>query len=63
MRILRTASYCLAAIVTFTMSATCSVAATMKSPILLKVDLRDAPRKLLHTTEIIPTEPGPMTLA
>ncbi|QRN56005.1 M61 family metallopeptidase [Dyella caseinilytica] len=45
------------------MSATCSVASSAEPPVLLKVDLRDAPRKLLHTTEIIPAKPGPMTLA
>lgn len=45
------------------MSTTCSVASPAKPPILLKVDLRDAPRKLIHTTEIIPAEPGPMILA
>ena len=60
---LRITPYCLTAILAFTLSATCSAAASAKPPILLKVDLRDAPRKLLHTTEIIPAEPGPMTLA
>jgi predicted metalloprotease with PDZ domain len=60
---LRITSYCLTAILAFTMSATCSAASSAEPPILLKVDLRDAPRKLLHTTEIIPAEPGPMTLA
>jgi predicted metalloprotease with PDZ domain len=63
LRVLRITSCYLAAILAFTMSATCSAAASAKPPILLKVDLRDAPRKLLHTTEIIPAEPGPMTLA
>ena len=33
------------------------------APISLSVDLRDAPRKLLHATEIIPVRPGAMTLA
>jgi predicted metalloprotease with PDZ domain len=34
-----------------------------QSSISLSVDLRDAPRKLLHTTEILPVRPGPLTLA
>jgi predicted metalloprotease with PDZ domain len=34
-----------------------------QSSISLSVDLRDAPRKLLHTTEILPVHPGPLTLA
>ena len=34
-----------------------------QSSINLSVDLRDAPRKLLHTTEILPVQPGPLTLA
>jgi len=34
-----------------------------QSSIDLSVDLRDAPRKLLHTTEILFVEPGPLTLA
>ena len=34
-----------------------------QGPITLSVDLRDAPRKLLHATEIIPVRPGAMTLA
>jgi predicted metalloprotease with PDZ domain len=32
-------------------------------PLSLSVDLRDAPRKLLHATEIIPVQNGPLTLA
>ncbi|HUA82203.1 MAG TPA: hypothetical protein VL997_17630, partial [Dyella sp.] len=63
LRVLRIISYCLTAILAFALSTTCSVASPATPPILLKVDLRDAPRKLLHTTEIIPAEPGPMTLA
>ncbi len=31
-------------------------------PITLAVDLTDAPRRLLHATETIPVQPGPMTL-
>ncbi len=34
-----------------------------QGPITLSVDLRDAPRKLLHADEIIPVRPGAMTLA
>ncbi len=34
-----------------------------QSPLSLSVDLRDAPRKLLHTTEILPVRKGPLTLA
>lgn len=33
------------------------------STITLHVDLRDAPRKLLHAIETIPVQPGPLTLA
>ena len=63
LRVLRITSYGLIAILVLTMSAACSAASSAKPPILLKVDLRDAPRKLLHTTEIIAVAPGPMTLA
>ncbi|HKT96025.1 MAG TPA: hypothetical protein VJS30_05770, partial [Paraburkholderia sp.] len=59
----RTIAYYFIAGLAFAMSTTCSVASSVKPPILLKIDLRDAPRKLLHATEIIPVEPGPMTLA
>ncbi len=31
-------------------------------PITLRVDLTDAPRRILHATETIPVQPGPMTL-
>jgi predicted metalloprotease with PDZ domain len=56
--------YChLIAILASALSATCSAAPEARLPILLQVDLRDAPRKLLHTTEIIPVKPGPITLA
>ncbi len=34
-----------------------------QSPLSLSVDLRDAPRKLLHATEILPVQNGPLTLA
>ncbi|MGA8730724.1 MAG: hypothetical protein WB608_18360, partial [Terracidiphilus sp.] len=39
------------------------VSAYGQAPITPSVDLRDAPRKLLHATEIIPVRPGAMTLA
>jgi predicted metalloprotease with PDZ domain len=61
--VLRITACCLAAILASTLSAPGHAAASAKPPILLKVDLRDAPRKLLHVTEIIPAESGPMTLA
>ncbi|NGZ85342.1 M61 family metallopeptidase [Duganella aceris] len=37
--------------------------AAVLAPITLSVDLRDAPRKLYHATEIIPVQAGPLTLA
>ena len=46
----------------FTMSVGC-VSAYGQGPITLSVDLRDAPQKILHATEIIPVHSGPMTLA
>lgn len=36
--------------------------AAQSKPIQLSVDLTDAPRKILHATEIIPVQPGPQTL-
>jgi predicted metalloprotease with PDZ domain len=36
--------------------------ALSQAPITLAVDLTDAPRKLLHATETIPVQPGPLTL-
>ena len=39
------------------------VSAYGQAPITLSVDLRDAPRKLLDATEIIPVHPDAMTLA
>ena len=38
-------------------------AAGAQTPITLSVDLREAPKKILHATEIIPVTPGPMVLA
>ncbi len=37
-------------------------AGTQAAPITLAVDLTDAPRRILHATEAIPVQPGPMTL-
>jgi predicted metalloprotease with PDZ domain len=36
--------------------------ATAQTPITLSVDLRDAPKKILHAVEILPVAPGPNTL-
>src|SRR6201992_2654700 len=33
-----------------------------QTPITLAADLTDAPRKILHSTETLPVQPGPMTL-
>ena len=47
------------------MAALCAAtlsASAQSSPITLSVDLTDAPRKILHATEIIPVQPGPLTL-
>jgi len=44
------------------MTLFCSVAAAQAPPIKLSVDLTDAPRKILHATEILPVQPGPVTL-
>ena len=51
-RILPLAALCAASLPAFAQSA----------PITLAVDLTDAPRKILHATEIMPVQPGPMTL-
>jgi predicted metalloprotease with PDZ domain len=37
-------------------------ASAQTAPITLSVDLTDAPRKILHATETIPVQPGPLTL-
>src|ERR1700757_1371309 len=39
-----------------------SVAAAQTAPITLSVDLTDAPRKILHATEVMPVSPGPLTV-
>ena len=36
--------------------------ASAQAPLTLAVDLTDAPRKILHSQETIPVQPGPMTL-
>ena len=46
----------------FTVSVGC-VSVYGQAPVTLTVDLRDAPRKLLHATEIIPVHSGAMALA
>ena len=37
-------------------------AGAQTAPITLSVDLTDAPRKILHATEIMPVTPGPLTV-
>ncbi len=39
-----------------------SQAYAQSQPITLAVDLTDAPRRILHATEVLPVQPGPMTL-
>ena len=39
-----------------------SIATAAQTPITLHVDLTDAPRKILHATETVPVQPGPVTL-
>jgi predicted metalloprotease with PDZ domain len=43
----------------FSLAAT---AAAQTAPITLSADLTDAPRKIIHATETLPAQPGPMTL-
>jgi predicted metalloprotease with PDZ domain len=38
------------------------IGAAAQTPITLSVDLRDASRKIIHATETMPVQPGPMTL-
>jgi predicted metalloprotease with PDZ domain len=40
----------------------CASVASAQAPITLAVDLTDAPRRILHSTETIPVTPGAMTL-
>ncbi|ADW70280.1 M61 family metallopeptidase [Granulicella tundricola] len=51
----------IAAVSAFVMGA--GLAWGQGAPITLSVDLRDAPKKILHATETIPVQPGAMTLA
>jgi predicted metalloprotease with PDZ domain len=47
------------------MAALCAATLSARAqtgPITLSVDLTDAPRKVLHATETIPVQPGPLTL-
>src|SRR6202453_4619214 len=39
-----------------------SVSGAQSAPITLSVDLTDAPRKILHATEVMPVTPGPLTV-
>jgi predicted metalloprotease with PDZ domain len=39
-----------------------SVASAQTAPITLSVDLTDAPRKILHATEVMPVTAGPLTV-
>jgi predicted metalloprotease with PDZ domain len=39
-----------------------TVAGAQTQPITLSVDLTDAPRKILHATEVMPVTPGPLTV-
>lgn len=39
-----------------------SVAVAQGAPIMLSVDLTDAPRKILHATEVMPVTAGPLTV-
>jgi hypothetical protein len=39
-----------------------SVAGAQTAPITLSVDLTDAPRKILHATEVMPVTAGPLTV-
>ena len=44
------------------LAATASTAAWAADPITLQVDLREAGRQLFHGHEVIPVQPGPLTL-
>jgi predicted metalloprotease with PDZ domain len=45
-----------------TLCAAALAASAQTTPITLSVDLTDAPRKILHATETIPVQSGPLTL-
>ena len=44
------------------LAAGSSVAIAQTAPITLSVDLTEAPRKILHATEVMPVTPGPLTV-
>ena len=44
------------------LAALAATTATAQTPISLAVDLTDAPRKIIHATEVLPVQPGPLTL-
>jgi predicted metalloprotease with PDZ domain len=46
----------------FAVLAAGAALASAQTPITLAVDLTDAPRKVLHSVETIPVQPGPLTL-
>jgi predicted metalloprotease with PDZ domain len=54
--------YTTPSVVLATLLAASAAALAQTSPITLAVDLTDAPRKILHATETIPVQPGPLTL-
>src|SRR5579875_2871674 len=51
-----------ASAVAFAVLAPALHAQSARQPITLAVDLTDAPRRILHATETIPVQPGPMDL-
>ena len=52
-----------AALAAFALTFTPSlIQAQSSQPITLAVDLTDAPRRILHATEVLPVQPGPMDL-
>ncbi len=51
---------CAVAALTVTIGSLAAEAQT--APITLSVDLTDAPRKILHATEVMPVAPGPLTV-
>lgn len=44
------------------LSASAAAVTAQSAPLTLSVDLTDASRKILHATETLPAQPGPMTL-
>ncbi len=46
----------------FAVAVGSSVAGAQSAPITLSVDLTDAPRKILHATEVMPVTAGPLTV-